>query len=122
MIHSSRPHSVVSIDDVDELARLLVDHTWCGCAGFQHAGLLFLNDSFSPDGAQEYAVFNGGPAESGTWTGKQIESITFSWCSQDEALTIIRNLAGGETCGWFGNEEYRLEIDIASDHRCALCA
>lgn len=46
--------------------------------------LFFLNDSFSEDGAQEYAVVRN---------GRQIESITFSWCSRAEAHNHIDYLA-----------------------------
>jgi len=74
--------------------------------------MAFLNDSTSPDGAQEYAVFRN---------GHQIESITFGWCSEAEAMKIISQLHNGE----IGEDMGGLMplIQSPEDHgRCSYCA
>jgi len=92
MIHSSRRFFVADVSTANELAKKLTDMTWTGCTGFRlrddKRALLFLNDSFSGDGAQEYAVFDEA-------TAQQIESITFSWCTEQRALEHITNLLAG---------------------------
>ena len=70
MIHDKRVFMVNEVATVAELAENVTQHTWTLCTAFQLGDLFFLNDSFSEDGAQEYAVVRD---------GRQIESITFSW-------------------------------------------
>lgn len=76
-----------------QLARKLTEMTWCGCNGFRLGDYLFLNDSTSPDGAQEYAVVHE-PSM------LQCESITFSWCSRAKALEYILKTIRGEFKPW----------------------
>jgi hypothetical protein len=87
MMHSTRRYVVVDVAESHELALKLTQQTWCPCNGFRLADLIFLNDSTSPDGAQEYAVFRN---------GRQIESITFSWCTTEEAHRYIVGLLNGD--------------------------
>ena len=84
-MNDSRRFRVQSVDTQDELAANLTDgRTYCLCAGFRLATtrLLFLNDSFSEDGAQEYAVYD-------ELTGKQIESITAIWMTKENLDAFI---------------------------------
>lgn len=69
MMHKNRVFRVATVESAEDLARKLTDMTWTPCSGFELEGLLFLNDSFSRDGAGEWAVFRD---------GEQIETITFS--------------------------------------------
>ena len=85
MLHKRRAFDVTAIDDTKALAEKLFQHTWCGCTGFRLTGprpLLLLNDSSSPDAAQEYAVFD-------ELTTQQIESLTISWMNE---ASITRQL------------------------------
>ena len=75
MIHESRRFHLVVVDSVGQLVDDFKKYTWTLCTGFSLQGFLFLNDSFSEDGAQEYAVVRD---------GQQIESITVSWMSRAE--------------------------------------
>ena len=75
MCHEHRVFCLETVLTVEELAEKLIGYVWCLCAGFQLADspdTLFLNDSFSPDGAQEYAVLR---RLNGRWC--QVDSITF---------------------------------------------
>lgn len=120
MMHKKRTWSVSQVASVDELADKLVNHTWTTCSGFYVAGhseYYFLNDSTSEDGAAEFAVVR----TDGGSTFKQVESITFSWCTVEKAREyILRALAGefdadGWNCGV-------LLIDASPQHRCHACA
>lgn len=110
MLHRHRKFIVKSVDSKEELAKKLTEYTWCGCNGFELGGYLFLNDSTGPDGAQEYGVFRG---------DKQIESITFGWCSYERALELINEVLAGD----FDNEDYGVlpQIVPTEGHRCHLC-
>jgi hypothetical protein len=116
VIHHNRVFKVGEVvTDVARLAESLTQHTWTLCTGFQlitgpdTPPLLFLNDSFSENGAQEYAVIRN---------SRQIESITFSWCSRAEAHNLIVWLAQGGG-GDYGAVD--VHLDPAENHRCHLC-
>ena len=116
MMHKARRFCVVAVDSAETLAEKLTQHDWCGCAGFKLGGLLFLNDSTSADGAQEYAVV----VES---TLIQVESITFGWMKQDDAQECIKRLIGN--AGSCGDMHVRItnKIETPSEHgTCARCA
>ncbi len=76
MIHGNRRFGVYEVASVGELVENFTQHTWTLCTAFSLENLLFLNDSFSEDRAQEYAVVRD---------GRQIESLTVSWMSRAEA-------------------------------------
>lgn len=109
MIHTKRVFCVATVATAEELAEKLTQHSWTLCTGFEYAGLLFLNDSFSEDGAAEFAVVRD---------GRQVESITFSWCTEAKALKHINEAAAGPGCD-MGAFVPRLE---RTGHRCELCA
>ncbi len=110
MIHKKREYTVKRIETKEELADKLVNHIWCGCNGWLYGDMAFLNDSFSGDGAQEYAVFRD---------GHQIESITFGWCDIDMAIRYITDLADGGGIDMGGT----MPLIVPSEgHRCELCA
>lgn len=112
MMHSLRRFQVSDVQDANDLSRLLTEHTWCGCIGFRLGSLIFLNDSTCGDGAQEYAVFRG---------DRQIESITMSWCTREQAFTYIVNLLAGGGCDW--PKSTRPVIETPKEHgQCHLCA
>jgi len=119
MLHANRRFCVTSEDDAKELAHKLTARTWTLCTGFRHARYLLLNDSFSPDGAQEFAAFK--IPESGS-RFVQIESITFGWMHEREALALIRELVRG-SCDNVMHMEHELTLESPEQHgRCPLCA
>ena len=111
MIHHNRTFHITEVYTAVDLAEKLTDHTWTLCTGFRLGDLLFLNDSFSEDTAQEYAVIRD---------NRQIETITFSWIKQERALELIQWLTDGITYGM--EEELTPIIDRSSNNRCPLCA
>ena len=120
MMHRRR-WCVSEVKDAEELARLLTERTWTLCSGFELAGYLFLNDSTSEDGAQEYAVVKR-PRDAGALF-IQVESITFGWCSAEEALGYIRSVLAGEADRASFAKEVQLQHDSPKTHgHCHLCA
>ena len=93
MFHSKRGWVVVPAESAEELARMLTEQTWCLCNGFELGGYWFLNDATHEDGAAEYGIVKkDGP------DGRplQVESITVSWCTAQEALNHVRRAMAGE--------------------------
>ena len=103
----------------EQLARDLTDRTWTLCTGFQFGSYLFLNDSTSEDGAQEYAVLKRLP--NGQYL--QIESISFSWCDEGRGLFYLKQILAGD----FDSVDYACAVEpridaVEQHHRCHLCA
>jgi len=118
MFHRQRQWSIVPIDDAEVLAEKLTQFTWCGCNGFRLGDYLFVNDATSPDGAQEYGVLKPIGEEF-----VQIESLTFSWMTLNQAQDIIRRVLAGE----FDRERYDMlkaeRLESPEQHgRCHHCA
>ena len=114
MIHTDRVFGVKEVPDIETLANQLFHYTWTGCTGYQLDDFLFLNDSFSPDGAQEFAVFR-------ITDGKfiQIESITIAnWSFSENHLkdVLTKAMQSQLTIGY-----YELLLEDAEIHRCHLC-
>ncbi len=99
MIHKTRRYSIAAVATLEELAEKLAEYSWTLCTGFLSEGLLVVNDAFSPDGAQEFAVFRCPfsleelRAES-TPELDQIESLTCSWMKPAEIAENLAALAG----------------------------
>src|SRR6266446_7026540 len=68
------PKVADAVIEAEELTEKLTQHTWTLCACFEYQKLLLANDSFSEDGAQEYAVYH---------EGREIESLTVSWMTHE---------------------------------------
>lgn len=113
MIHQRRIFRVTPAASPSELVDKLVDQSWTLCTAFSLGDLVFANDAFSEDGAQEYAVVRD---------GRQIESITFSWI-KDRAhpvATIEKMLAGAPGVD-MGEVTLRTNHPAGSNS-CPLCA
>jgi hypothetical protein len=113
VIHANRIFGVEQISNIETLAHLLFHYTWANCAGYQLGQYLFLNDSFGPDGAQEYAVFRISDDQF-----VQIESITVSWCYSEPLLEAILSRAMKSQLFL---KSYRLKIEDAATHHCHYC-
>ena len=115
MFHLNRTFGVTDVETAEELAESLTEMTWTLCTGFRLQGLLFLNDSWSEDHAQEYAVVR----ESDLC---QLESVTFGWCDKAQAISYIKQCLAITDDGFFGKLDKPLKIDHDKDHDCGLCA
>ena len=122
MMHRRR-WCVSQVATAEELAEKLTQRTWTLCTGFfvaTHPRYLFLNDATHEDGAAEFGVVTGGM----DGPHVQIESITFSWCTIEQALDHIRKTLAGE----YDVSSFAHGIDLAGRldppdrHHCHLCA
>lgn len=118
MMHKKRIHCVGPVDTALHLAQKLTGSTWCLCTGFSvegHPEYLFLNDATHEDGAGEYGVIKKTPEGF-----LQVESITFSWTTADQALDYIEKALRGEfdSQGW----PVTVHLDESPRHHCHLCA
>lgn len=120
MFHRNRVWCVTSVSLAEELAEKLTTVTWTCCTAFELGGYLWLNDATSPDGGQEYSVVkrvgpNGHPL--------QVESITFSWCTTQQALEYIRRTLRGEDDGNEFARQVSPALQMPPEHgRCCHCA
>ncbi len=112
MVHKNRAFGVADIEDDVELAKKLTEQTWTLCTGFRHKGYLYLNDSFSEDGAAEYAIVREKDRI-------QVESITFGWCDLDKALRYIREISADVYHECYGAVTNSVE---GREHSCRACA
>ena len=112
MIHHHRKFGVTVFDSIDHLTQELTDRTWTLCTCFAYQGLLLANDSFSEDGAQEYAVYK---------EGRQIESLTVSWMTRESLAEVIQSLLSGAYEALEFRPHHPLRTEPASAHSCALC-
>ncbi len=124
MMHERRRWCVSPVATPQDLAHMLTGRTWTLCSGFcvqGHDNYLFLNDATHEDGALEIAVVRiGGPS---SWI--QIESITFSWATREEALQYISEALAGA----YDANDFARPVDLAGrldrpeqHRRCHLCA
>jgi len=122
-MHGRRTFCISPVASAEELAHMLTERTWTLCSGFYvqgHEGYLFLNDATCEDGAGEFACIAGGiDAERNV----QIESITFSWCTFDQAVQHVNDALAGR----FDQNEFArpvtLRLETPEQHqRCPLCA
>jgi len=105
MMNKNRRWRITDVATLEELAEKLIHHSWCLCTGFRvivgglggRDELLALNDAFSEDGAQEFAILRN---------GVQVESLTASWYPNTDRD------------GRFRERDYKAgEIDLLSDLR-----
>ncbi len=83
MFHKGRQHSIVVVESLPQLARMLADYTYTLSAGFRVGKLTLLNDSTSEDLKQEYSV---------QVDGEPIESLTVSDVDPEELLRLLEAL------------------------------
>ena len=123
MMHSNRIWCVTEVESAEELALKLTKATWCCCQAFRVAGhpdYVWLNDSTSEDGAQEYAACRQDLA---TGDLHQLESITFGWCDYERSLQLIlATLNGQDDRNSWRKPVYPMLESELEHGRCPLCA
>lgn len=122
MMHEHRRWGLGPLPTAEELARKLTGSTWCLCTGFYvvgHEQYLFLNDATHEDGAGEYACCK----KIGSDRFLQVESITFSWCDESQALAYIQKTLSGEYDQSDFATPLTLKVEPLDVHeRCRFCA
>lgn len=114
---------------VDEmLSDLVHTKTWTLCTGWRVGDTLYLNDSTSENGAQEYAVLRVQPGV-GCLVVEQFESVTFSWMTFEEIKDFIEQTWDSDIeSGDYAELRKRFgEAIFVQDHHdtlpyCPLCA
>lgn len=126
MLHDSRVFRVTWMGPIGpssalELARQLTEHTLTLCTGFRLGPLVLVNDSLSPDGAQEYAVFSARD-------NFQLESLTVNRIEADELAWMLLRLADerspsgmGPVCAWDSHHRLRPK-QYEHGESCPHCA
>jgi hypothetical protein len=110
MLHHHRTFGVANSERLDELVTKLTEQTWTLCTGFAYQGLLLVNDSFSENGAQEYAVYKA---------GRQIDSLTVSWMTGARLRDVMTHLLHQQADETLPFEQ--LQTEPVSAHSCGLC-
>ena len=110
MLHHHRRFAVTVVASMEELTEKLTEHIWTLCTCFEYHGLLLANDSFSEDGAQEYAVYK---------EARQRESLTVSWMTRERLREVIEALLRGEYTEY--GSVAPLHTEPASEHTCGFC-
>lgn len=119
MLHEKRVWCVAQVESAEQLSKMLTETTWCCCNAFRIADYIWLNDSSSSDGAQEYAVLKSQADHSFV----QIESITFGWMNCDEALASIEQTLSGEFDHHEWSKPVRPTLQTPKEHgHCQHCA
>ncbi|MCI0541279.1 MAG: hypothetical protein L0Z50_39265 [Verrucomicrobiales bacterium] len=120
MMHKRR-WCVSTVATPQELARMLTERTWTLCSGFivqGHPDVLFVNDATHEDGAGEWGVVRRIDSKL-----VQVESITMSWASYEQALQYIEDALAGKMDGNDFARPVTLHLDTPAQHgRCHLCA
>ena len=109
MIYPKRRFNIKKCSDVETFATEVTRCTWTLCTGFELHGYLFLNDSISEDGGHEYAVIKD---------GRQVESITFGWCTRRQAMHHVRDIFEGKHVD-MGAVSPRLDHPKGTCHLCS---
>ena len=124
MLHDDRLWCLGELESIEKLVAELSAITWCPCQAFRVTGVpdyLWLNDSTSPDGAQEFAVVR---IDDQTGAMTQVESLTVSWMDGDELLASIQATLRSEhdpADGW--GRPVAPKIQFPKEHgRCQHCA
>ncbi len=121
MFHETRIWCVETAASEEELARTLTEYTMCCCCGFEFGGYLFLNDSTSADGAQEYAICK--KPVTADEAHRQIESITFGWCDYERGRQYVRDILAGRYDESELARPVRPRLQTPAEHgRCHHCA
>ncbi len=120
MLHRNRIWSLQSIGTRELLAYKLAHLSWTSCQAFGLEGYIFANDSTDPEGSQEYAVLK---AYGNSSHLVQIESVTFSWCSEQRSLDLVKQACIGNFDHQRFGEIARSRFQTDAEHgRCPLCA
>ncbi len=114
--HDYRRWKYEDVSDMEDLAKRLTSHIVTLCTGYRHRGYFYLNDAIHEEGAGEYAIVRESDL-------RQVESITFSWCTVEQALGYIQEVSSGTYDGENYGSISNTQVLPAAEHRgCPLCS
>lgn len=114
MIHINRVFGVMTIPDIKTLTRKMNHWRYNSCEGYQQGKHLFLNDSLSQTGAQEFAVFR-------VSDGKFIQIGTMTIPDRSFTDNYLKYLLVEAKKSKTKLGTYALQIEDAAEHQCHLC-
>jgi hypothetical protein len=114
---NNRKWNVVEMLSPTLMAIEIVKNNWCLCVGFRCQGILWLNDSMTPDSVPEWSVVR-------ERDGRQCETISL-WGGKSETIVEIakiqKRFKGGEK-PMFGEGQMIEPGDLEHPEDCRLCA
>ena len=123
MLHADRIWVVNVVESVEKLSHDLTSMTWCCCQAFrlvQHPQYVWVNDSTSPDGIQEFALVRIGLAKG---SFRQLETVTFGWLDEQQATKLIKAAINGDFDNSDWAREVRSILQTPQEHgTCCHCA
>ena len=119
-MHSRRIWSLAEVT-AEEAAEKLTTHDWTMCSGWRirDTKLALLNDSTSPDALQEYSIVRIETETPEAIRGQQLDSLTVSWCNEEEILKYIGKYAKETSEVFYGPVTANLHLPTQS---CGACA
>lgn len=110
MWHKSREWTVREYESLEDLTEAITQFDWTLCTGHKVGNLLFLNDAFTEDSVQEYAVFRYQP------DGElhEVETFSVSWMTRERFKAAVSRLPQR-------GAPVQPRIDASPSHRCELC-
>ena len=115
MIHTDRVFNIKTCSADEMIADFGHTRSWTLCSGWRVGDTLYLNDAFSEDGAQEYAVIRVGGD-----SAIQFDSVTFGWMEADRIAAYIRETWNCDAQDY----SWRVTVHVNDGHgqTCPLCA
>ena len=123
MLHEDRLYGVAWSPSPESIAKRIDDaYAFTCCTGFGYRQtfedelreVVLLNDSFSEDSAQEYAVLLRSTRDN-IW--RQVETLTVSWMDADGIAETVRGLLEADPPGY----AIFPRIEGGDTHTCDLC-
>jgi len=115
--HADRTFCIKGIEVAQELADVIANHSWPLCRGYEHEGLLFLNDTADVDDPAEYAVVRIEKEIKGQVSGKQVGTMRASSGSRS-ILDSIQEFKRGK-------DSQDIPLSIRTEpiwhHTCEFC-
>ncbi len=117
MNHGDRTFCVKAVDTEEDMAKLLTEHKWPLCMGFEHEGFLYLNDGSSED-APEYSAVLVQKVDGVNVDGREVGRFS-SGADTSAALDFVHWIRRRR---WTMDSQIRLKAEPEWHHSCELCA
>ena len=119
MIHKDRTFNIKTCSADEMIADFQHTRSWTLCSGWRVGDTLYLNDSFSEDGAQEYAVIRVMPD-----SAIQFDSVTFGWMTPERIAAYIHETWNCDLESPTWKDGWRAPVIVNEEHgkTCPLCA